>query len=410
MKVGVIDGACRSLGGHHLTSLQVIRKALPDQQPVFHVHRDADPQITDLLGEVRFDFTTDPYRPTGQRQRKAKRKWLWHAYQLGRRLRGKPVDVLDGSYHRHDLAAIVRQYGHGDHLAIPTTRADMLASLLDVVESVAPDSLPHLHLRFLEYAGEHDRALADRSFSRLATFALSGAPVSLYCETETLRQYLANSFGLESIELCILQPPPPDADAQTQVERPDGFIRVGFLGGARRDKGYFRLPAIIAAAVRQETPETTPSLRFVLQVPGGKEEDWLRAKLADDEALSEDQLELVRGPLDEDRFSALLAGCDILLLPYSNRYTLRHMGSGLLIDARINGIPVVCTPHDTLTEFISAETGKVAETDGDLGRALASIAGDLDRYREAATREEADYRDLWRTNALVSRLRGERGA
>lgn len=405
MRIGVIDGACRSLGGHHLTSLQVIARALPGLRPVFHIHRDADPRIATLLGEVRFDFTGDPYRPTAQRQRKARRGWLWHVYQLSRRLRGRPADVIDGSCHRSDLAAILHHYGPGDHLVLPTTRLDMLSSLLDVVGEQSAASLPRLHLRFLEYADEPDRELAERSFGRLADLVSGGAPVHLYCETDTLRRFLGDSFGLRPIDPCLLQPPAADPALRDTLRGEDAALRVGFLGGSRRDKGFYRLPAIARATFSELASGPAPPLRFVVQVSGGGPEDWLRRQLAAGDGLSEGQFELVPGPLDDRSFSALLAGCDILLLPYSDRNSCRCIGSGLLIDARINGVPVVCTPQRTLEEFISPDTGLTAESDRDFGRCIVTIARDIDRFRSAAAREADHYRDLWQTNRLVTRLR-----
>ncbi|MEL6823616.1 MAG: hypothetical protein AAFP70_17810 [Calditrichota bacterium] len=404
--IGVVDPACRSIGGHNLTSLCRLKEAMPQQNIVFHVSSSATADVKRALGNVRLDFNADPYRPAAQRERRSKRKVLWYLYQFSRLLMGKPFDALNGEYHLKEMERLFKQYDEADHLVFPTTSVDLLTSILSVIERDKGDRVPSIHMRFLEYGAEHEKKLVHQAFERLRETLNSNKRVFLYCETDTLKSHLARRHGLTKISRCILQAPPADNMDIKDYTGCGNFIRIGLLGTPRTDKGFSRLPGIIAATM-ELTHELEIPLKFVVQTTSKSDEYNDQKQGLRKAGFSRTEIEAVPGPLSERKFAALLASCDMLLLPYTARNRERIIGSGLLLDAKINAIPVICPPHDTLTEFLSVQTGANAETDEEFAGAIVQIAGNLDRYKSSAQKDAAAFQNLWHSNALTARLRGE---
>ncbi len=402
-RVAVVDPARQELGSHHFTSLELLQEALHPHVPTFYVNEASSQDIESVLGDVRFAFTTDPDRPTPQRRKRKSNVLRWRLSQSIRRLQGYPQDILDGQCFRDELLAILNKHDSADHLIFPTTKIDTLASLISVIRTLGPDNIPHLHLRFLEYAPWPDRELARSTYAQLSELAAHSPQIHIYTETDTLRRYLKSRFGFTKIGKTILQPPSADPSLREKYAAQDGEISIGYVGGElRKDKGYERLPSIIGAAAKKfEDTGFAQSIRFVVQVTNNRRGRALKQELLAIPGLEPQQWSFVSGDFDLAEFSALLSSCDILLFPYSDEKKAQMISSGILIDAVINAVPVICAPIDTLTEFVTDESGVVAESNEAFADAIVRVCSELDLFKANAARVSKKLRDAWRKNDLV---------
>ncbi|WP_419907484.1 hypothetical protein [Hoeflea sp.] len=404
-KAAIIDPTYLETGGHHVASLQVLQKALHPHRVTIYTHRHSSPEIFDVLEEVRLEFATDQHRLTNQRVKRKASATRWRISQAVRKLSGKPGDVLDGTCYVRELETLFDRYGPMDHLVFPTTRADILASVLNVATRRRVQDLPHLHMRVLEFSTPPDLSLAIQNYGDLARLAAASDRVRIYTETDALRRHLSESYGIDHIGSAILQPPVSNSAPGRKV--PTGTIKIGYVGGRlRRDKGYYRLPKIVSETIRRiaDTP-LEDRVRFVVQLSNQEESETLRQNLIALPGVSEDRLQFVTDDLDLQQFSSLIASCDAILLPYSADRKEMFVGSGILIDAVINGVPAICAPNDALTEFLTDENGAVADSDEAFAEAIVTIASDIETYKANAARASLKLVDAWCTNDLVTTVR-----
>ncbi|MDA4846343.1 glycosyltransferase [Hoeflea poritis] len=408
-KVAIVDPEYQSLGGHHLTSLELLERALHPLCPACHVNSRSPQEIANVLKRVHLDFVTDPAQPARRRRIRNSNPARWYLMQAVRRLKGLPADTIDGTDYADEMFAVLSRYGPGDHLIFPTTKVDTHASLLAAIARIQPDNMPHLHLRFLEYAPKHDRSLATQCFGRLATLSRMTNRIHIYTETETLRRNLIDRFGFEKIGRVILQPSRITSPACEKRPSDNQKIRIGYVGGnLRKDKGYERLPAILSLASRKMAGAPyADTVRFVIQIADSRRGQRLKRRLRGSGAIPSGQLDFVSGPLDLTEFSALLASCDLLLFPYTRDKSEQMISSGILIDSVINGVPAICPPVPTLTEFISTETGAVADSDEEFAEAIMRLISNIGAYKAQAELASEKYADAWRSNDLVDLIRDD---
>ncbi|WP_136657609.1 glycosyltransferase [Nitratireductor sp. XY-223] len=399
--IAVVDPTHLENGGHHLTSLELLQRALHPHRTTFFIERHSSPQVLDVLDDVRFEFATGQHRLTVQRAKRKANIARWRVSQTVRLLSGKPADVLDGSCYVQDLLRVIDMYGPSDHLILPTARADVLCSLLTAAARRPAAHLPHMHVRLLEFASPPDRELANSGFRGLANFADGFERLKVYTETETLRRHLAERFGFKEIGSAILQPPAAEKRPATDK------ISIGYLGGRlRRDKGYHRLPDIVGRTERKIAGTAfQDKVWFVVQLQKDDTSSALREELLAVPGVSPDRFRFVDEVVDMEGFSALIAGCDVVILPYETEKNELVIGSGIVIDAVINGVPVVCAPVNGLMEFVSADAGIVAGSDEAFADAIVKIVSDIGTYKAGAARASTQLADAWRTNDLVMNVR-----
>jgi hypothetical protein len=129
-------------------------------------------------------------------------------------------------------------------------------------------------------------------------------------------------------------PPPPERREK------EGPLTLVYLGGARGDKGYDRLPGLVDALA--EDYLKTGRARFIIQSNYGislEEPQMARARrsLA---AWSANMVELIDQPLDTAAFHTRLFSADIVLLPYRAELH-RRRSAGILVQAAMAGIPTI---------------------------------------------------------------------
>lgn len=148
------------------------------------------------------------------------------------------------------------------------------------------------------------------------------------------------------------------------AERPP---RIAVVGGARPEKGFGRLPAIVHAS-RERTAAV-----FLLQLFNEQlsPEEWdALCRLAE-----EPGVEAARGELDRAGYLGLFAAADLMLFPYS-RIPYKQRPSGILSEAILSGLPVVVPSGTWLAEQVESGAAAGVVYEGDEPEAVAgAIAG-----------------------------------
>jgi glycosyltransferase involved in cell wall biosynthesis len=116
-----------------------------------------------------------------------------------------------------------------------------------------------------------------------------------------------------------------------------------------------------------------------------------------------ERIEFVRGPLNDNEFSRLIAGLDVMVLPYQESRGTQLQGSGLVVDATAHEVPVVATAMPTLAEFVG-DGGILVDNVRDIPLAVSRVACAPIKHRMAAKRNAQHVRELVRQNDLVSAL------
>lgn len=307
-----------------------------------------------------------------------------------------------------EMAAALRRLGIGpnDHVFVTTAEYLQYEALLQVFLTEPPKALPFFHVRtsFDEHVAMN-RRFGDRlpgMFRRFQELGVVGKRVFFYAETPDLAEHFRD-WGIVPFDV-LENPLPSNLLASSLVSEENDSDRpliITFPGQARSEKGYLRLPRIVAAL--QARGGVSRPYRFVLQSnlrKAGKKERARRKDLdrtAAKKALQSvpgDIVRLVDKPLSNDEYYALIADADVVLLPYdAERY--RNRPSMIASEAALFGKPMVVTAGTTLAAFAGPDLGETASTDEEFADRLAVIINDYEAYRaKAAARAETLRRDL----------------
>jgi hypothetical protein len=172
---------------------------------------------------------------------------------------------------------------------------------------------------------------------------LQGAVSDIRYWTDT--EALAEQYRqLGAPRVGVLPIPHGFSEALREVARPHAPLTISYLGGARGDKGFDRLPALIAAL---SGALQAGRVRFLIQATFGvsREEPLMAKTTAALKRMPRAWVELIEQPPDADAFRRALEATDLLLLPY-RADVYRRRSSGLLVQAMALGIPAV-VPEET---------------------------------------------------------------
>jgi glycosyltransferase involved in cell wall biosynthesis len=185
---------------------------------------------------------------------------------------------------------------------------------------------------------------------------------------------------------------------------PDRLLHIVYLGDARSEKGYARLPQLVLDAAAAQL-----SVRFTIQsnfsVPGGEGRTAkARARLS---SLPLDYcVNLITEPLAGDAYRRLLLEADVVVLPYdAEAYASRS--SGVFVEALAAGRPVI-VPAGT---WMAAELARVGPRAGavfanshNLTTCLADIVRNYDSFAHEARAVSRVWSEYHSTDRLVDLL------
>jgi glycosyltransferase involved in cell wall biosynthesis len=180
-----------------------------------------------------------------------------------------------------------------------------------------------------------------------------------------------------------------DAIASARALRPlPARPALGFLGGARPEKGFGRVADIVAAC------RTRTNARFVIQA---YDEGLEPAKLQRLHALGADpDVLMFDHPLDRQTHSGVLAQVDAVVCPYE-RLNYKQRNSAIFSEAIAAGLPGVVPSGTWLAEQIefgrAAGVVYTADDAGGIADAIARCVADLDALTRAAANCAGPWRD-----------------
>lgn len=217
-----------------------------------------------------------------------------------------------------------------------------------------------------------------------------GPALHLFADTEALAAQFAALSGLpvRPVPLPVVVPPP----APRQQE---ALPHVVFAGGARAEKGFAQLPEAIAAVAGRA--------RFTVQSGRvGAEADPL-VQRAHRALRARRDVTLVERALDPADYAALLAGADLLLLPYDGpTYGVRS--SGILAEALALGLPAVVPAGCWMAEAAGPERAVAIPAGAPAGAALALALDRLPELTRAARQAAPAWRERHNPDALLRAL------
>jgi glycosyltransferase involved in cell wall biosynthesis len=242
--------------------------------------------------------------------------------------------------------------------------------------------------------GPEERARQVAEFRLLAAELAARGPAAqrrllFACHTPGLQAELLSLLGTR-----VLLSPMAELDSGISPAAPRApqTPRVAIVGGARPEKGFDLLPAIVAAS--RERTAAVFLLQLFNEQLAPEEWDALR-RLA-----TEPGVEAAHGQLDRAGYLALFAAADLMLFPYA-RIPYKHRPSGIFGEAVLSGLPVVVPSGTWLAEQVEMGAAAGVIYEGDTAHAVAAglerCIGDLPALR-ALARERAP---AWRRSQTL---------
>lgn len=389
----ILDPGYDHPSGHHGVANSALARLLPHSVYLFGTA--ANSEVAGAVYQKRFSdsiYAAHRIRRAAKRNNK-KTTILFSPMNYIRAAR----DTVLGDYF-YEIKSIFQEFdiNDRDNVIIHTDSSLLIRSLLNVFYRLRVTKRPHLHVRVI--LPGHPVTADLKPYKALADLARRNNKVKIYADTRAVRNELIKRFGVSEVELVRLVLPPSETplDRKARVR----FFKqptITFAGELRRDKGWKNLLPIIDT-LRRMKPNVMP--RFLVS---GTNSEARRFRDPEDHIgrIRRAGAEVRLGRLSNGGFVKLLDETDVLVLPYDAcAYRLR--GSGVALDALVNGIPMVVTAGTALTEFIEAGNGVAGSGIDGLAEALKLVTEDYDWYADRAIVVQDQAREWLNGNAIVA--------
>ena len=221
--------------------------------------------------------------------------------------------------------------------------------------------------------------------------------IVLLTETVSLAKLLKDKYNLPAINSFLL---PCTISANKSVNSPkereavqaQNHLKIGYLGGFRREKGASKLPEILTGLknlVNQSDSKFSIEFimqkakyksRFKLAIFNFKLMRSLRNKVKPDREI---KLTILDEELSPALFINSVESVDLLLIPYDvEKYRAR--GSGIIIDGVLAEKPIVYTEGIGMNEFLNFGNAEAATQLSDFAPNIMKILLNLQPYRNNA--------------------------
>lgn len=263
--------------------------------------------------------------------------------------------------------------------------------------------------------------LNETELSALRQHIASGS-VRLTTETASLSRRLAAHHGLTATDdfvlPCTVLPDDPLAPETAETfDMPDGArrIRVGYLGGLRREKGFWRIPGIIgqlSALLRRSAPDIQVEVLIAQHNRKRRRIGHLwfdfclwrssRGWQGNRRGVTVTRTPAIQTPSE---FKALLASTDLLLLPYDlARYRFR--GSGVILDGVLAQKPFVYTDGIGMDDLLSFGNAEPAVSAQEFATSILKIIRQAQDYQSSAAAARKAVMERFRHTAqMLQRFR-----
>jgi hypothetical protein len=335
------------------------------------------------------------------------RKALGPALSWQRRL----ADRVRVRQFARDTADLLRQTnaGAGDLVFLPTMRQAELEGLLRTIEQIPDDRQPQWHMvfRFDPPCPVRNRRLTDllaRTFARAGRIRY-GNRLHFFSDTDELSDLYRRFSGLPFTTLPI-----PHTDGPSPSRPPcGGPLRILYLGGARKEKGFHHLPSIVRQV--REDLLAAGQATFIVQSTRNLalEEPECIAARKDLQTLEGPAVSLLEEALAPEQYRGLLHSGDLALLPY-DRQAYRARSSGILAEVLAAGIPAIVPAGTWLArQFPAASPGSTPvgltyEDVGEIPQLLRKMVRRHEAYRDAARAFAARWMEKHNAARLIEIL------
>ena len=401
MKLAIVDHALVDLNGHHYEydgALAAAGRARGLAVAVLSNRAYGGPthefEILPWFGQGYYDLTSGGLaRRLAYRGLSVLPAGLARPLQDGvRRLwnqRHRRRNTACDSFGRDFLAACTRlELGPNDHALIHTVGVDELDALVETLTRT-DRAWPWIHLQLVRRieefgAGRPRERRPAAVLARLLAGPAAGR-IRLYSDTAEL----AAAYGILTgrpvgvLPIAFRHDLILGAVASAPARDPAAPITIGYLGNARQEKGFQHLPDL----VEQLTGRFgwAGKVRFHFQspfnIPDGEPGIGIaRARLG---AFPADLVTLEDRVLTTEQYYRMLAGIDVLVLPYDGaRYDVRS--SGILVQARVAGTPMVAPEGSWIARQAPAPAGEAFQDPTDLAAALDRLLRRYDAARPSS--------------------------
>lgn len=358
-RISILDPGLFSTGSHNFNYCLALCKELRERacDVALYAFLHADPNVVAATGAIPH-FT----------------QLLWNRIDTG-----TPFDeelnwrVLNDIFEA-DLSALGGAITGADRVVvIPNILQHQMAGFARWYRALPDADKPSVLLNLMFYprwTAWADQAVRGAEFYLRAADDLRpwlGSRINLCAENRDIADYYARLLGAP-VNVTPIPTEPP-----ARLRRSEGApVRVGFLGYAKNEKGFFLLPDALRHAFRRRR-----DFRALVQIHHhGAEPETVAA----DQALSQmDGVDIVRGNVGTAFYQALFASCDVMLLPYDPfHYSTR--GSGVHSEAIAYAKPIVGTENTWPAQAIRRDecAGVVCEFEGRaLGEAMLQALDSL---------------------------------
>ena len=409
MKLAIVDHALVDLNGHHYEydgALAAAAGARGLAVTVLANRAYAGPtdefEILPWFGQGYYDLTSG-----GAARRLAYRALSTLPPALARRLqdgvrlvwnqRHRRRGPAQGSFGRDFFAACERlALGPGDHALIHTIGVDELDALAETLNA-GGRAWPMIHLQLVRRIEEFGAGRPRERRPAAVLARLLGGPASarirLYSDTAELAAAYGALTGrpVAVLPIAFRHDLILAAVAAAPARPPGAPLTIGYLGNARLEKGFQHLPDLVEDLTGRLG--WAGRVRFHFQspfnIPDGEPGIGIaRSRLA---AFPPGLVALEDRVLTTEQYYAMLAGIDVLVLPYDGaRYDIRS--SGILVQARVAGTPIVAPAGSWIARQAPAPAGEAFGAPGDLADALDRLLRRYDQAKAAAAADALAWR------------------
>ena len=256
----------------------------------------------------------------------------------------------------------------------------------------------HLSTPYDELVMPHNKGHLDvrNSLRRLRNLGLLGDRVFLHAENVPLARHLSEYFKQPVTALPIPPSMSASGDRSTKHEK----IRITYLGAARTEKGFCRLPDLVERGLLRYGGRVSFFIQGSPQIMGYTADVQAAVRRLQD--LNHPDLTVATEPLSGPDYDQQLNSADVLLLPYDEaRYRVR--GSGIAVEALLNGAILLAT-KGTFPEYIGGEAAVGVGQSERLIDGLEHIVENFDTLAERAQERRQWYLETHSNKAFYDNI------
>jgi hypothetical protein len=427
-KLFIIDSAFRDVHGHHFRLSKFYFRAASDFDCTLIVHKDCgnDHEISDKFLVRHFSrsyndariivaksliskLMLESVRSTGYIKSKNLRKLLNTCFDFYRDMKGKllkatehndpPIEIETDLLYG-EIVSLFKKFAFGPQhtLLFPSIDAELGLALVNFLNSIHPDAAPKIVLRFM-YSDETYTNINGgyRAFyTELSRCNLLNSKLVLFAETSALAAHLSEIIGIP----VGLAPFPAMMDGVAGFRAERSNIVIGFLGGARRERGFEKITLIIED-FHTRFPEIAQNTHWVLHGSGHTDEAFeLREQFKRQRLRKFSNVQLRLSYLGDAEYAELLDQIDVIVCPLDQNI-FKYRGSGVAQEAIANAKVLICPADISISQYSEPGSIVTAASIEDYSNAVKEIVADKKKFARATQLAKSMYAFTFANSGII---------